>query len=526
MLIALPTAAAADELVGRVVSAVGEVIAIRPDEGELALQRRSEIYIGDTLVTGENGRAQIRFVDDGLVDLRPNSELLVENYAEPTEEEGGSAVLEFSRGALRTATGLVGQNPDDEYRMETAPASIGIRGTDYALQYCDAACVDAGGAGGLYGRINDGGITVSNLAGTQDFDSGQFFNVVDQNTLPTSVPRPPAGILDGNEGGENGDDDEDEDNDIEEIGLDEPDDDEDGDEDDAPDLVSQSVDPVSASSTVSVDESDINITRTMVGIFSYRGFEGYGKEFDSAYFGGMIRQLEGSSVLTLNEDGKYIIEAQFGDGTSVSDGKEYGDAVTWAGDANVYWGEWGGSGPNNPREATYILDGEEITFPDSDGTDPNFRYWFSDDLTSVTQMSSLGRITYSSLAGPNDFFSLQSGDSFFYMGDGLVLEVDFASIEAALSMSFHDTLESTFYSVDTGMQSVDSLFLLEMDFTGDWQVIEGPSGALEGTFNGQFVGETADGVLFSFTMEQLLDGNTIDELIGAGLLADETLTVP
>ncbi|MEX1057507.1 MAG: hypothetical protein WED11_07235, partial [Natronospirillum sp.] len=72
LMLVLPVSAKAEAVIGRIISAVGDVVALRQDGEERALRRRDTIMEGDTIRTGEEGRTQIRFIDDALVDLRPN----------------------------------------------------------------------------------------------------------------------------------------------------------------------------------------------------------------------------------------------------------------------------------------------------------------------------------------------------------------------------------------------------------------------------------------------------------------------
>ncbi len=206
--LALPTVAAAEQAVGRVLSSVGEFVAVRPDDSRRQLQRRDPVYSGDTLHTGGRGRAQIRFIDQGLVDLRPNTVFRIDRYEAAGEEQGGAAVMTFVTGAMRTVTGSIGGDDRDDYRVESAVATIGVRGTDYSLQFCAADCASQDRPEGLYGRVDEGGITVTNETGTSEFGAGHYFHVEDDATPPQLLTTPPPSILDGNDDGDAGGEDE------------------------------------------------------------------------------------------------------------------------------------------------------------------------------------------------------------------------------------------------------------------------------------------------------------------------------
>ena len=80
LLLALPVSGSAEVVAGRVISSLGDVTAVRPDESARSLGRGEPIYAEDTLETGQRGRAQIRLIDDGLLDLRPLSRMTIDSY--------------------------------------------------------------------------------------------------------------------------------------------------------------------------------------------------------------------------------------------------------------------------------------------------------------------------------------------------------------------------------------------------------------------------------------------------------------
>ena len=120
------------------------------------------LNVGDAVVTGADGHAQIRFNDDALVALKPGSEFRIEAWTDPGVAGGGArAVFRLVRGGFRTITGRIGQVDRDAYQVLTTQATIGIRGTHYQLELCEpGACREtpdaAPVAAGLYGGVYDG----------------------------------------------------------------------------------------------------------------------------------------------------------------------------------------------------------------------------------------------------------------------------------------------------------------------------------------------------------------------------------
>lgn len=124
-------AGAADEVVGRVLFAVGDAKAA----GAAVLKKDDEIRVGQVINTGSNGHVHIRFVDDAFVSVRPNSRLTVEQYVYDARDAKNNRVrFNLSQGVARLITGKAGQAAKDNFRLNTPVAAIGIRGTDFLVQ--------------------------------------------------------------------------------------------------------------------------------------------------------------------------------------------------------------------------------------------------------------------------------------------------------------------------------------------------------------------------------------------------------
>lgn len=164
---------------GRVLLAAGEVVVIR-DGRALRLATGAPIESRDVLRTGRDGHLQVRLTDDSLIALKPDSALSLERYRfEGTADGTENALFRLLKGGFRTVTGLIGRTNRDAYRVNAGIATIGIRGTAYALALCDGGnCVDAGGRpapDGLYGTVTDGRIAATNGAGSGTFGIGDTF---------------------------------------------------------------------------------------------------------------------------------------------------------------------------------------------------------------------------------------------------------------------------------------------------------------------------------------------------------------
>ena len=182
------------EPIGLMLSTSGEVTAEDKDGNVRQLQRRSPVYEGDTLITADLARAQIRFNDRGLIALQPNTSFFIEEHKYEGQEDGTeSAVYSLLRGGLTAITGSIGNSNKDSYEVSTPLASVGLRGTHWAATFCTTSC--DGNPPGLYGGVADGGIDVCNGAGCTAVDSNTYFYTPDANTLTETLIAPPSVVF-------------------------------------------------------------------------------------------------------------------------------------------------------------------------------------------------------------------------------------------------------------------------------------------------------------------------------------------
>ncbi len=129
------TNAEAATQVGNIVFAKGAISAQDETGNPRLLGRKSPVYQKDTITTAAKSFAVIRFADQTKMSIRPNSELIIDQF-NATE---GKEKVEFNlvKGGLRAITGAIGKKKPESVRFKTRAASIGIRGTDLAMVICE-----------------------------------------------------------------------------------------------------------------------------------------------------------------------------------------------------------------------------------------------------------------------------------------------------------------------------------------------------------------------------------------------------
>jgi hypothetical protein len=139
------TKAVADSpVVGRAALVVGRLTAKGADAETRVLRSGGPIYEGDLLATGTTGHAVIAFRDETRMTLRRNSRFQVEEYTpKPLKSSRERVFFRLLRGGLRVFTGLIGRSSPRSFKVATAVATIGIRGTGFDLN-CEGACASEG----------------------------------------------------------------------------------------------------------------------------------------------------------------------------------------------------------------------------------------------------------------------------------------------------------------------------------------------------------------------------------------------
>ena len=123
----------------------GPLFAVKSDGSRRVLSTQSVVNAGDMLITEDKTYARVRFSDTSEVTLRPSTQFQIENYAfERTAPEKDNSAFRLLKGAFRTVTGLIGKRGNlDAYKVSTATATIGIRGTVFGVTVCLAAEAEA-----------------------------------------------------------------------------------------------------------------------------------------------------------------------------------------------------------------------------------------------------------------------------------------------------------------------------------------------------------------------------------------------
>jgi len=120
--------------VGEITLVVGQFEVQRP-AGPSQLSKGDAILEGDVIKTTANGHVHIRFIDGGLVSVRPNSVFTIHEFRFNPAQPATSVVrLSLDRGEVRAISGQATQEAKDRFRLNTPLVAIGVKGTDFTTQ--------------------------------------------------------------------------------------------------------------------------------------------------------------------------------------------------------------------------------------------------------------------------------------------------------------------------------------------------------------------------------------------------------
>jgi len=147
------------------------------------LAKGDPVCVGETIVTAQSGMAQIRMVDDGMIAIRPQTQLKIEKYAYNGTDTDAS-LISLLKGASRFVTGKLGKLHPQFDLIRTPNATIGVRGTDHV-----ATVILPGNSGGYpsgtYDQVIQGITFIRTDKGEIDIHPNQVGLAANMEALPT-----------------------------------------------------------------------------------------------------------------------------------------------------------------------------------------------------------------------------------------------------------------------------------------------------------------------------------------------------
>ena len=139
--------------VGTVSLVLGKAWLQAADDSRELLRAGSVIRVSDKVMTEANGHVHIRFVDQALVSVRPDSLLEIQRYDFNSQNPADSSIkLNLIEGITRAISGEGAHAARERFRLNTPIAAIGVRGTDFVV---------SASAGSVRALVNEGAIEIA-----------------------------------------------------------------------------------------------------------------------------------------------------------------------------------------------------------------------------------------------------------------------------------------------------------------------------------------------------------------------------
>lgn len=169
--------------VGQVVKSRGKTFAISENKKKRNLDLGSEVFVGDRVFTGVKGYIRLSMIDEAKIDLRCNSEMLIEDYQ--LLRGANRSVIHLIKGSVNKITGSIGKMAEDIYEMHTPLATVGVRGTEYAIRVLQSHGCDGSldvNSNGLFVKVNRGAIDLKSRKQKLALNSGEVAHLANKDS--------------------------------------------------------------------------------------------------------------------------------------------------------------------------------------------------------------------------------------------------------------------------------------------------------------------------------------------------------
>lgn len=134
--------------IGKVVAATGSVTIehagavvvqanVSSDPGQT--KRGDPVYLGDVVLTGDDGRVGINFTDGSSFNLSSNARMVLDRYVYEPAGKSNATLFNLARGTFTFVAGSVAKTGD--MKVDTPVATLGIRGTTPHIEISDDGTV-------------------------------------------------------------------------------------------------------------------------------------------------------------------------------------------------------------------------------------------------------------------------------------------------------------------------------------------------------------------------------------------------
>ncbi|KJU87498.1 secreted protein containing FecR protein domain protein [Candidatus Magnetobacterium bavaricum] len=133
LLLFIPVGLYAAETIGSIKAIGGKASVIR-GENVVSAAVGTKVFKNDTLETGDDGTVGVILRDDTRLSLGPKSKIVFDDFVFSPNDNKYALVTRMTKGTATCVTGMIGKLSPKSVRFETPLATLGIRGTKFAVQ--------------------------------------------------------------------------------------------------------------------------------------------------------------------------------------------------------------------------------------------------------------------------------------------------------------------------------------------------------------------------------------------------------
>jgi ferric-dicitrate binding protein FerR (iron transport regulator) len=151
--------------IGSVMAFKGSAEIVRQGQS-IEVKNGTDVKQKDEIKTKDNSRVQVMLNDDTVVTIGANSSFSFEEFSQEADKEKVSMRANF--GFFRSVSGKIGKVAPERFKVKTASATIGIRGTDFSGNIS---------ADKETFRCYDGAIVVEYDGGVKELEPGMMIEI-------------------------------------------------------------------------------------------------------------------------------------------------------------------------------------------------------------------------------------------------------------------------------------------------------------------------------------------------------------
>ena len=129
----ISTRAKAEEAIGQVKTASGEVTVVRGGVSQ-KVGPGERVFQSDLLATGADGSVGITFADNSMLSLGPDSRLSLDQFRFDTTTHEGVFDSSLATGTLAVKSGQIVKQTPEAMKVRTPGALLGVRGTEFVVR--------------------------------------------------------------------------------------------------------------------------------------------------------------------------------------------------------------------------------------------------------------------------------------------------------------------------------------------------------------------------------------------------------